>query len=287
VDHDFRPRREGSVRVADGRAVGFAEWGDLLGRPVVAFHGGPGSRLFAIGCEQFADALGLRIICLERPGFGLSEFAADRTLLGWVDDVADATRALDIDRFVVVGVSAGSPYALACGARPSSRVEAIGVIAGLAPPGFSVEDEFTALVERDRHDAEAAARRHFEAVRADIDASVRAMGTPDGPDRGTYSRPDVQARFAMTRREAFRQGVDGAVLDLILVHQPWGFELEDITINTHWWHGSRDRIAPLTTIREATASTRIALSIYEDEGHAIGFTHGAEILATLIATQET
>jgi pimeloyl-ACP methyl ester carboxylesterase len=207
-------------------------------------------------------------------------------LLGWVDDVADATRALNIDRFVVVGVSAGSPYALACGARLSSRVEAIGVIAGLAPPGFSVEDEFAALVERDRHEAEAAARRHFEAVRADIDASIRAMGTQDGPDRETYSRPDVQTRLAMTRREAFRQGVDGAVLDLILVHQPWGFELEDITVDTHWWHGSRDLIAPLTTIREATAATRTALSIYEDEGHAIGFTHGAEILATLIATQE-
>jgi pimeloyl-ACP methyl ester carboxylesterase len=286
VDHDFRPRREGSVRVADGRAVGFAEWGDPLGRPVVAFHGGPGSRLFAIGCEQLADALGLRIVCLERPGYGLSEFAADRTLLGWVDDVAEATRALDIDRFVVVGVSAGSPYALACGAGPSSRVEAIGVIAGIAPPGVSVEDEFAALVENDRHGAEAAARRHFEAMRADVDASILAMGTRTGPDRETYLRPDVQARFAMTRSEAFRQGVDGAVLDLILVNQPWGFELEDITVNTHWWHGSRDPIAPLATIREATAATRIALTIYEDEGHAISFTHGAEILAKLTATQE-
>jgi hypothetical protein len=35
----------------------------------------------------------------------------------------------------------------------------------------------------------------------------------------------VQERFAMTRREAFRQGVDGAVLDLMLLHQPWGFRL--------------------------------------------------------------
>ena len=53
----------------------------------------------------------------------------------------------------------------------------------------------------------------------------------------------------MTRREAFRQGVDGAVLDLMLLHQPWGFDLEDIAVTTHWWHGSLDPIAPLATVR--------------------------------------
>src|SRR5437868_369085 len=113
VDDEFRPRREGSVDVAGRRAVGFAEWGDPDGRPVVGFHGGPGSRLMAVGCEELADELGLRIVVLERPGFGLSEFAPDRTLLGWTNDVADATRALGLDHFAVVGVSAGSPYALA------------------------------------------------------------------------------------------------------------------------------------------------------------------------------
>ena len=207
-------------------------------------------------------------------------------LLGWADDVADATRALGIDHFIVVGVSAGSPYALACGARLSSRIDAVGVIAGIAPPQFSAEDEFADLLRRDHREAEAAARRHFEAMRADIDASTRAMAVRDGPDRQTYARLDVQERFAMTRREAFRHGVDGAVLDLMLLHQPWGFDLEDIAVTTRWWHGSLDPIAPLATVREATTTTDIQLTIYEDEGHAVSFEHGAEILAVLAATSE-
>jgi pimeloyl-ACP methyl ester carboxylesterase len=240
----------------------------------------------AVGCEEHADELGLRIVCLERPGFGLSEFAADRTVVGWADDVAAATSALGLDRFVVVGVSAGAPYALACGARLPSRIEAVGVIAGIAPPQFLVEDGLANLIGRDRHEAEQAARRHFSAMHPDIDASVREMATRDGPDRHTYARPDVQERFAMTRREAFRQGVDGAVLDLILLHQSWGFELEDIAVNTHWWHGSLDPIAPLATVRGAMARTEIQLTIYEDEGHAISFEHGAEILAALAPTSE-
>jgi pimeloyl-ACP methyl ester carboxylesterase len=235
----------------------------------------------AVGCEELANELGLRIVVLERPGFGLSEFAPDRTLLGWTNDVADATRALGLDHFVVVGVSAGSPYALACGVRLVSRIDAVGVIAGIAPPQFSPSDEFVQLIERDRRDAEAAARRHFEAMRADIDASIRAMAVRDGPDRQTYERVDVKERFAMTRREAFRQGVDGAVLDLMLLHQPWGFGFEDLAVSTHWWHGSLDPIAPIATVREATTTADIELTVYEDEGHAISFEHGPEILATL------
>jgi len=115
------------VQVRDGRGVGFAEWGDPAGPPVLAFHGGPGSRLMATGCERAAGELGLRLVCLERPGFGLSDSAPSRTLIGWADDVADATRALGIEQFVVVGVSAGAPYALACGARLPELVRRVGV----------------------------------------------------------------------------------------------------------------------------------------------------------------
>jgi pimeloyl-ACP methyl ester carboxylesterase len=283
---DDAPRSEGSVVLAGGRAVGFAEWGDPDGHPVVVFHGGPGSRLFGVGCEALAGRLGLRMVCLERPGFGRSDYVADRTVLGWVDDVAEVITVLGIDRFVVVGVSAGSPYALACAARPASGLGAVGVIAGLVPAQFSTDDEFSSLVERDRTEAEAAARRHFEVMAADVDGSARAMATREGPDRKILERPEVQQQFAATRREAFRHGVDGAVLDLMLVHEPWGFDLKDVAVNTRWWHGELDPVAPLASVRAATAATPIELTVYEDEGHAINVAHGAEILTTLVATSQ-
>ena len=270
------------MRVRDGRAVGFAEWGDANARAVVMFHGGPGSRLLGLGCEEAADRLGLRLVCLERPGFGLSDFAPDRTLIGWADDVDDATRELEMERGAVLGVSAGSPYALACGALLPSRIERVGVIAGLAPPQFSVDDPFVALLAQGRAGAEAAAREHFETMAADVDASVAAMADRAGPDQSVYSRPDVQERFRRTRREAFRSGVDGAVLDLMLVYQPWGFELRDIAVATQWWHGSLDPTAPLSTVQKATAGMRdLQLIVVENEGHAISFTHGEAILRAL------
>ena len=83
-------RREGTVLLRDGRALGFAEWGNENGAPVVAFHGAPGSRHLALGCEDAAADAGLRLLCLERPGFGLSDPEPERTLISWADDVADA-----------------------------------------------------------------------------------------------------------------------------------------------------------------------------------------------------
>ncbi len=239
--------------------------------------------MLGVGCEDLAGELGLRMVCLERPGFGHSDFRADRTVLGWVGDVADATTALGIDRFVAVGVSAGSPYALACAAHMRSRLVAVGVIAGLLPARFTADDELVRLIERDHREAEAAARRHFETMSANIDESVRAMATDERPDREIYARPEVQGRFAATRREAFRRGVDGAVLDLMLAYQPWGFDLTDVTVETRWWHGSLDPVAPLTGVRAATAGTPVELTVYEGEGHAINFVHGAEILSALAA----
>lgn len=81
VDERLRPRGEGTVGVGEGRALGYAEWGDRDGRPVVTFHGGWGSRLMGVPCEPVATDLGVRLVCLERPGFGYSEFVAGRTLL--------------------------------------------------------------------------------------------------------------------------------------------------------------------------------------------------------------
>ena len=270
------------MQVRDGRGVGFAEWGDPAGPPVLAFHGGPGSRLMATGCERTAGELRLRLVCLERPGFGLSDHAPSRTLIGWADDVADATRALGIEQFVVVGVSAGAPYALACGARLPELARRVGIVSGVAPFAADTSELFAALLARDRPEAEAAARAHFAAMASDVDASVAAMAARAGPDQAVYSRPEVQEQFRRTRREAFRSGIDGAVVDLMLVHQPWGFELRDVAVACHWWHGALDPVSPLAALRAATAPMRdLQVTVFEDEGHAIGFTHGVEILASL------
>jgi pimeloyl-ACP methyl ester carboxylesterase len=76
-----------TVRLRDGRLLGYADWGDPGGRPLFFFHGWPGSRLEGRLGEESARAKGIRLIALDRPGMGLSDYQPRRTLVDWPDDV--------------------------------------------------------------------------------------------------------------------------------------------------------------------------------------------------------
>jgi len=96
-----------SVRFADGRQLGFVEHGDVTGFPMLFFHGHPGNRLFCHPDDSIASSLGIRLICLDRPGFGLSDFQPNRTLLDWAKDVEELATILGFEDFSVLGFSAG------------------------------------------------------------------------------------------------------------------------------------------------------------------------------------
>ena len=109
----------------DGRSVGFATYGSDVGTPVVWCHGGPGSRLEPAGFEPFVDQLGLRVIGIDRPGYGLSSPRPDRSIADWVPDGLAVADALGVQQFLAVGVSTGGAYAFALAATAPARVRAV------------------------------------------------------------------------------------------------------------------------------------------------------------------
>ena len=102
------------IRLPDGRNLCYAEYGDPQGKPVMSFHGGPGSHLEHEAYSATIGSLGVRLICPDRPGMGLSDFQPGRKLLDWPPDVLALADALGLERFGVMGWSVGSQYALAC-----------------------------------------------------------------------------------------------------------------------------------------------------------------------------
>lgn len=117
----------------DGRRLGYTEYGRSDGEPILYFHGHPGSRLEASLAHEAAAAFGFRVIALDRPGYGLSDFQHGRAITDWPADVAQAADALGIDSFSVAGASGGGPYALACAWRLPGRVVRAAVISGVGP----------------------------------------------------------------------------------------------------------------------------------------------------------
>jgi pimeloyl-ACP methyl ester carboxylesterase len=122
----------------DGRVVGFAEHGEPGGRPVLWCHGGPGSRLEpAAFVPAAADAV-LRVVGVDRPGYGLSTARPGRSIADWVADGLAVVDGVGIDEFAVVGVSTGGAYALALAAAAPGRVT--GVVACCALTDMSWAD---------------------------------------------------------------------------------------------------------------------------------------------------
>ena len=129
AEHAIEPRARGPVRFID---TGEAEW-----RPIV-FFGGLGTDLNAFYETEFArelrERLQLRVISVERNGFGMTPFDPSRGYPDAVDDVVSVLETLRVRRFAVVAISGGAPYAAALAARLPHRVLSLHLAAAAAGP---------------------------------------------------------------------------------------------------------------------------------------------------------
>jgi len=116
-----------TIGLASGHTVGFADYGIPDATAVLWCHGGPGSRLDPAYLRREASEAGLRIIGIDRPGYGLSAPQPGRTIAGWVPEALAVADHLGIGQFAAVGTSTGGAFALALAALAPERV--LGVVA--------------------------------------------------------------------------------------------------------------------------------------------------------------
>jgi pimeloyl-ACP methyl ester carboxylesterase len=283
-----------SIRLNDGRRLGYAEFGDPGGRPLFYCHGFPASRLEAALLDPAARRCGVRVVAADRPGFGLSDFQAGRRIRNWPDDVAALADVLGIDRFAIVGVSGGGPYALACARFIPRRLTAVGVVCGLGPVGepWALRDMLwsrrlvfvlarrapwlLSLVHRDLFAP--LLRRRPDAILSMISrASVAA-------DRRVLARTDVGRALLASIREAVRAGPDGMRHELQLYTRAWGFRPEEIDVTVDLWHGETDPIVPVAHTRVLLGRlAHVRCVILPGEGHfSLPIIHMHAILRDLL-----
>lgn len=260
------------------------------------FHGFPGSRLEAALLNEPALAAGARIIALDRPGYGESDFQPGRSLAEWPRDVAAAADALRIDAFAVLGVSGGGPYALACAAGLPSRVSAAATVCGLGPLhlahaslGMSRRRRLgCALLRQMRWLARPTYALIARRMRSHLAAQMEHLIALASPcDRATLRQPAVQATLRASFAEALRGDARGGARDLRLYLSPWDFEVASITVPTTLWHGIEDRIVPSTMSEQLAAVIPGAEAIIlPGEGHySLPIGHAASILERLLNSE--
>jgi pimeloyl-ACP methyl ester carboxylesterase len=275
-----------TVELADGRPLGYAEYGDPAGPALFYFHGHPGSRLEAQLLAEPATEHGLRLIGIDRPGMGLSRYQSRRRVRGWPHDVAELADRLGIESFAVAGFSGGGPYALACAHAIPHRLTACGMIAGVGATtglvsflGLWLPWLLTPMARKRFRDREHASR-----------SLARFAERWVQRDRESLRRPGVRETMIASLTEAFRQGSRGAARDgTLLAGAPWGISLHEITFApVLLWHGDLDAQVPVATTRiVADALPHCDPTYYPDEGHlSVIVNHGHEIVATLASRRK-
>jgi pimeloyl-ACP methyl ester carboxylesterase len=285
-------RRSRMVVLPDGRRLGYAEWGNPEGWPVLFFHGTPSSRLGLEWVEDSAGEHGARVISLDRPGHGLSDRAPGRTLIGWSRDVADFADTLGLANFAVAGWSGGGPYVLACAAAIPERLTAAAVLSGCGPFDKPAARRSVSSIDRTMlkwsrrapfvarllmkpvvHGARRAPRIAVKSMEKDLSARDMEIFRCLNPE------PTRAMEFFL---EAFRSGTAGVIDDYRVLASPWDFAPEEIEIPVHFWHGDADRMAGIAEARAVAGRIPHAhFNVVPDAGHLLLMEHAHEIFATL------
>lgn len=282
-----------SLVLPDGRRLSYSAAGPRDGFPVVYLHGGIGSPVrFGSALEGAIDALGIRYLMVNRPGFAGSDQHSGRRVVDFADDVRELADALQMARFAVVGVSAGGPYALACADVLRERVTAVALVGSLAPllgphamSGMALRYRLPLAVLRR---APRLAARLVEAVvhelrrRPGLAARLIAAGAPDA-DRGTLSEAPAREAAVRNLLAATAGGAQPIVEDYLVCCRPWGFETSGVSTPVHLWHGMLDRLVPVEhALQLAISLPDCRTSLDPDEGHFFFRRRLLEVLGPLV-----
>lgn len=284
-----------TLTLADGRTLSYAVFGAPTGSPTVFYlHGFPASHPEARQFHDAALARGIRLIAVNRPGFGGSTFQAGRRLLDLPADVLALADAVGAQTFGVLGVSGGVPYALACAhTLPGDRLRGVALVSGLYPTALGTAGmltELRALLWVAPLPGAGWALRHVFAH-----SRARAMANPDILDDMVKGRPAPDVAVYERNEGNFKQNTldsvmgaspEGAAWEARLYGSPWGFELADVDVEPGrlvMFHGAVDANTPVAMARKAAALLKGAeLRVSDEDAHASLIIHKAgEALETL------
>ena len=200
-------------------------------------------------------------------------------MLDWPCDIAEIADRLGIDKFSVMGVSAGGPYALACAFKIPERLAGCGLVSTLSPgdmlmkagPAFMrltfwvgtympyVFKAYLRLTVTDKLRVKVADGKYL----------LRYASLLAEADKQLLSDPEVNKTLTLAMSESYKQGAQAGREAAITLGKPWGFRAEDIEFeHIFLWHGEKDGIMSIAPTRLFAQSLRnCEATYYLDESH--------------------
>ncbi|MGG1684430.1 alpha/beta fold hydrolase [Pseudalkalibacillus sp. NRS-1564] len=273
--------QEKSMVLSDGRKLGYWKYGDPTGIPIMLFHGTPGSRIWFLEDDELARAMGIYLISTDRPGYGLSNFQKNRTILDWAVDVEELATHIGLRHFSVLGVSGGGPFAAACAYALPERIQNTALVSsatpfkkGRAPKEMAKENRiafflskyFPWLIKKANLAQKKMLESHPHKYRnAMLAGNHRHLSEWDR----AFLREEALVETGLYHaKEAYRQGVEGVIYETNLLSKDWGFEISEIKGPLRFWHGEKDTLSPVNEVRKlAKRGPLIEMTLIPNGGH--------------------
>jgi pimeloyl-ACP methyl ester carboxylesterase len=244
----------------NGRQLCLCDIGMQTDTAILLLHGLPGSRLLGDDVEKLALNHRVRIIAVDRPGYGDSDPLPLNYIREYGRGFAEFADLVALDQFHVVGFSAGAAYALAIAAENPARVISITLISSVTPPhlkrktilGCWARKLFSAAPNLTSAILKYYLRHHEYNLKHDPDRFIQWLT----PYLSSWDRNKLLDPAFSTERELFlrhitegcRNGLAGVIADLRLLSQHWHIEFEKLDQPIIMWHGSDDAVSPLSEL---------------------------------------
>jgi pimeloyl-ACP methyl ester carboxylesterase len=285
------------LRLSDGRALAYDDVGDPASSVVVYLHGTPDSRLARHPDDELAGRAGIRLLAVDRPGFGRSDAHAASTLRSLGGDLAQLLDAVGAGDVGLLGWSAGGLAALGAAAALGDRVRAMTLV-GTVPPVEAYADPLvlTALGPGRQSFAELAVEvppgELAEEVApylvpfplsADVALEHVLEGAGDVGRSELAAVPGAAEQMARALVEAVRSGVDGLRHDVARQLEP-GLALDTITAPVRTVHGELDPVSPPEVGRWlAQRVRRLDVEVHPGAGHHLLFPRWLDLLEATVS----
>lgn len=245
-----------TIRTETGRLVAYAQTGRSDGVPLFYLHGLPGSR-WDFHRPFNAEALvgsGVRVIGIDRPGLGESDYQPKRRYGDWPSDLVAVADHLGLQRFGLLAYSAGGPYAIACALALPDRLTSVAIVSGVGPAempafydGMGRSDAIMSRLSRWSPALTRLAisrscrltREQPEKFSAEFDNELSHA------DRALHANPGMRQMIRDLVTESTRHGPRGVAEEYRICGSPSGLDYASVRIPIRLWHGDADAMVPL------------------------------------------
>ena len=217
-------------------------------------HGIPGSKKEVLMATARNKTESVRLIAIDRPGYGGSTQMKSYRFADHTDDVQAVAEQLQINKFSLLGFSGGGVFAMATATALKERVNRVVLVGTPAVPIQNSPYKHAGKLTAETWHAALTAPQDLITQLADItgDSALLAAALMDSlsdQERQFLQASKLRKAFQKNLVAATQQGgliaADSIVRDIQLMAREWPFSVGDLGVPIEIFHGENDALVHL------------------------------------------